>query len=414
MTGGARAFLAIGGGALLALVCVASAADRSGVPLDILPAPLAPRAAFLAAQRAVLAGDAEVARDRAVAAVAANPMDADAIALLGAAAVAAGDDAAAHSAFTVAAQLGWRNEATQLYWLGVGLELPDFSVAAERLDALLRSDRRSAATDLALAHLEASTPGRAALVAQLLAAPDWRDALVASTAGLTGARLAQRIAVLRQAGAAGMPLDCRVVARPVQALFAGGDFAAAARLWFGTCDRDQDAGQTVRDGGFERAGEGFGTAFEWQTHASGDMDVSVAQAPSPLRGMALRVAIQGNVPRAVASQAVGLAPGRYRIGARAVDAVGRESRAVRMTLACLGRGEDRLTADSRALPAEVKVPATACALQRLRWIVDPQLLGPERLVWIDDVSVTARPLAPQEQQRQHTTREPSFQGGSRP
>lgn len=186
------------------------------------------------------------------AAVAASPLDAGASALLGAVALKAGDPVAAHEAFAVSARLGWRNRAAQLYWVGVGLEAQDYALAAERLDALLRTGQRSAAIDAAILQLEASPAGRAALAAQLLPAPGWRDAFIASTAALSGTPLARRIAVLQRARVGGMPIDCKAVAATVRTLFARGATASAANLWHATCAptgpnaRARDMEQTPR------------------------------------------------------------------------------------------------------------------------------------------------------------------------
>ncbi|WP_343762627.1 hypothetical protein [Sphingomonas molluscorum] len=219
----------------LALACLASAADRMGVPLGLLPARLAPGAAIQTAREAFVSADPMAARARAAAAVAASPMDAGASALLGAVALKAGNPVAAHEAFAVSARLGWRNPAAQLYWLGVGLEAQDYALAAERLDALLRTGQRSAAIDAAILQLEASPGGRSALAAHLLVASNWREAFTASTGALSGTALARRIAVLQRARAGGMPVDCKAVAATVRTLVDRGDRKAASDLWRAAC-----------------------------------------------------------------------------------------------------------------------------------------------------------------------------------
>ena len=247
----ARATLTILGAVPLAVVCLASAADRRGVPLGLLPARLAPGASIRAAQETFVSADPVAGRTRAAAAVAASPMEADASALLGAVSLKLGDPEAAHDAFAVSARLGWRNPAAQLYWLGVGLEAQNHRLAAERLDALLRTGQRSTAVDAALVQLEASPAGRAAIAGQLVAAPGWRDAFVASTGALSGTPLARRIAVLQRARAAGMPVDCKAVAAAVRVLFTRRAPAPAADLWRATC---APAGGTgLRTGSFETA-----------------------------------------------------------------------------------------------------------------------------------------------------------------
>jgi hypothetical protein len=381
-----RATLALGGTVPLALACIASAADRRGAPLELLPPLLAPHASLEAARGAAIAGDPEHAMAAARLAIAANPMDADAVALLGAGAMAAGDEAAARGAFTVAAELGWRNPATQLYWLGVGLELQDYQAAADRLDALLRVGERSPATEAALVYLEASSQGRAALAERLISAPPWRDGFAASTVAVSGVQLAHRIAVIRQASAAGRPIDCRAIAHPTRVLFARGDADASAELWFGTCGRE------ASDEGF--AAVRYGIPFEWQARASGDMDVSFGPPPAPLQGVGLRVAVQGDLPRAIASRAVRLKPGIYSVDAGVVDDRGRPSEAVRMALTCLGSKPAGNATGPYALPAHVEVPAASCTTQQLDLVVDPQRLGGTGAAWIGDFTIRASKAAP--------------------
>ncbi|MFV1918788.1 hypothetical protein VPH46_05090 [Sphingomonas sp. MJ1 (PH-R8)] len=223
-----------------------------GVPLGLLPARLASGASIRAAREAFVSADPMAARARAAAAVAASPMNAGASALLGAVDLKSGDPLAAHDAFAVSARLGWRNPAAQLYWLGVGLEAQDYALAAERLDALLRTGQRSAAIHAALLQLEASPAGRSALATHLLAASNWREAFVASTGALSGTPLARRIAVLQRARAGGMPVDCKAVAATVRTLFDRGAWQAASHLWRATCAstgpnaRTRDVEQTTR------------------------------------------------------------------------------------------------------------------------------------------------------------------------
>lgn len=245
-----RQMLALAAAAVLALACIASAADRGGTGTRLLPARLAPGATLETARQAAVAGD-RAAGTRAGAAVAAHPINADALALLGAAALADGDATTADAAFTAAAQLGWRNPATQLYWFTVGLGLGDARVTAERLDALLRTGHRSRATELALATLEASPRGRAALAAQLAQAPAWRDAFAADTATLSGAALDRRVAVLARARSAGMQVDCGALTAAVKTLVARGSPHPATRLWRATCAAgaaaSEAASRTARD-----------------------------------------------------------------------------------------------------------------------------------------------------------------------
>jgi hypothetical protein len=101
------------------------------------------------------------------------PVDPGSTAMFGAARLAQGDEPGAEKAMLVAAQLGWRIQFTQAYWLGRALQLGDMRVAALRLDALLRVTPELVNNDLYLQPFETTQEGRAALVARLALAPDW-------------------------------------------------------------------------------------------------------------------------------------------------------------------------------------------------------------------------------------------------
>lgn len=128
--------------AIFALAALASGLDRISEyrpdGATAVPPPFRVNAARVLAGRALAANRLVEATEQARHAVRRDPADARSAGLLGSALLVSGDAAGAERAFTVSAAMGWREPATQLYWMSVALEQGDLEVASQRLDALLR------------------------------------------------------------------------------------------------------------------------------------------------------------------------------------------------------------------------------------------------------------------------------------
>ena len=119
-----------------------SGLDRSAQQREIdarlVPAPLRSGVLFAQARQFIDAGIAGSAFAPARLALARDPANPAAPALLGAALAGKRDHVAADRAFRVAARLGWREPLTQLYWFQVSLGQNDFINAVLRFDAIAR------------------------------------------------------------------------------------------------------------------------------------------------------------------------------------------------------------------------------------------------------------------------------------
>lgn len=156
---------------LLALLAYAALTLGSGLDrlaakepglAHFVPSAFAAEAHRAMAARALRSGKVE-ALTAAQGAVAADPIDPHSAALLGGSSLLSGQPQQADRAFRVAAQLGWRDPLTQLYFMNQALRSGNADLAALRLDALLRQNPLLPVRDMVLSQFEASSQGRNAL-----------------------------------------------------------------------------------------------------------------------------------------------------------------------------------------------------------------------------------------------------------
>ena len=173
----------------------------AGLMLAYALAALASGMERMAAQRAGPPADLATAR----AGFSAQPLSALAAGALAAAEWRAGNGAMAERVFRHAAQLGWREPATQLYWLQVAAAAGQWGNAAKRYDALLRVDPRRAALAELAAPLEGAGAGRTSLARRIALRPHW----LADYADLA----AEREGAVRPGAAAHVPVGRNDAAR---------------------------------------------------------------------------------------------------------------------------------------------------------------------------------------------------------
>ncbi|MCA1661542.1 MAG: hypothetical protein LC648_05065 [Novosphingobium sp.] len=265
------------------------------------------------------------------AAVAADPADPAAASALGLARLNAGDGAGAEAAFRVAGRLGWRDLPTQIYWLGVAAEVGDHAAAAERADAILRQNVALLEQPRLLAALEATPGGRRALAARLATRPPWFAEYLDRTFTLSPDDLAARARVLEEPALRAAAIACGEVRGLGRALVERDRAAQGRRLLGRFCGAD--GGSRLRDGGFERARLDQAAGDGWRFAGAGGLEVRLTDA-SAVGGRAAVVDSRLPFRTVFASQALALAPGRYRIGWRARDAAGRASGRIAVRLAC--------------------------------------------------------------------------------
>lgn len=391
----ARLLVALPVALLLGVASIASALDRADVQNGLsalLPTLLRGAANTRAAQAALDDRRPADALRFATAAVVGDPLNADAIAALGAAQIATGNDEDAFNSFTVAGGRGWRNSFVQQYWLAAALDAGDVGVAAQRLDALLRLGVTAPLVTQALYLLETTPKGQTALARRLAANPAWAATYVGGMRDLDMQALTNRLLVLTQAADSGLSIECDSVAVAAAGMFDKGEFARSAGIWKGMCAPNTHRA-TIVDGGFENGVNApVGVPFEWEFLSAPGVEATLAPAPPPLRGRALSIRIQRSIRQTVAVQSLTLAPGRYRVTARIVDDQGRAADGLAITVQCLTLASAPRTASVPLLepqtpPFLLDVAERGCSAQRLRVVALPVGSGIAATRWIDDIAI---------------------------
>lgn len=302
-------------------LATASALDRISAIRPALtsrvPAPFAAQALRIEARNLLDTGQPQRALKVAEAALARAPLDPESPALLGLARLQTGDDRAAERAFVVAGKLGWRIPSTQAYWLDRALAANDYTVAAMRLDALLR--QRPALVDerSLLDPLERNPAGQEALAARLLARPGWLAAYLSRVAGLDRGRLLQRATVMEALAQRGVAAGCESVAPLVAALIDNAAVVEAHAVWRRHCP-GASAG-LVHDPRLAGATiDQDRSQFAWVFLGHADVSLVLESAAQP-GARQLSIDSTAASPRLVVRQLVLLRPGSYRLSWRSAE-----------------------------------------------------------------------------------------------
>lgn len=305
---------------LYAAVAAASGIDRMTVESPslerLVPRPFRSLADSSAAQIALTRkdyGQVEVAATRAVAE---NPMNRDAVGLLASAHLLREQPEKADAAFRVSGQLGWRDVPTQLYWYGVGIDSGDYTLAAQRADAILRADPNYANANAVLQPLESDPRGREALIARLIEKPNWLVLYTTPTADSDDAALARKAGILKELSNRGVALGCKMVNRLVFQLVDRGMRDAAIDMWSSHCSR-APAGKLLFDPEFQVLAAERQSPFDWRTFNSGDVDVRSVVQPGGQR--VAEASNESSITVPILAQTVELAPGSYRVRVDASD-----------------------------------------------------------------------------------------------
>ena len=386
-----RDFAGLVGAGLFALAALASGLDRiSEYRPEVaaaVPPPFRVNAARVLAGRALAANQLAEATEQARHAVRRDPIDARSASLLGSALLVSGDAAGAERAFTVSAAMGWRDPATQLYWMSVALEQGDLEVASQRLDALLRQSPQFASRAQLLAEFEATAEGRAALARRLADAPVWGrnyfvDGYLIPPAGIARRGLVAEILSTRMR-------SCSLVAPTTFNLVSTGQIESGKRVWRGHCQSGGDTGN-IADGSFSGANLSKPlTAFDWRWPDDGSIGLSLEPAPG-FNAPTLHVTTSASRERDFATQLTVLAPGAYRAHWRAQAGSGAPAAAIRLSVACTPEtrrplASELIDAKTGHFAADLDVPA-GCPAQSLAFSVAP---GSDP-VTLDDVTITRR------------------------
>jgi hypothetical protein len=269
-----------------------------------------------AAATAIVRNDAPSAVADARAAVAHDPVDPDSTALLASALLLIGDNDGSAKAFRTAALFGWRNLATQIYWLEAAFQVGDFAVAADRADAVLRTHPAFGQFDQVLKPFEDNPLARSFLVEKLDGQPPWLGAYLTLNDTAPDALVNRRVSVLLDAKWAAHPLGCRPVAQFTSALLGQDRRADAERVWNLHCPERAVHGY-LADADFASIGAREPFPFAWRIRRSGDVHVGAETGPGGTRDVVLQNS--ASTTRQVLYQALALPPGNYRLRLNLAD-----------------------------------------------------------------------------------------------
>jgi hypothetical protein len=182
--------------------------------------------------------------------------------------------ARAHAAFTVARKFGWRDPATQTYWIGAGLAQYDLPTAVRHLDAMMRGAPGLLETRTVLTTMEGDAAGRSALITRLREGPVWLDSYAASMPELPPPAFARRIALLRDAAVFNHRPGCRPVSDAVNRLaYQANRYAEAAQLWQLACAPARS--ELIGNGDFAAEPAEPATPFDWTLPGAGGVSAAI-------------------------------------------------------------------------------------------------------------------------------------------
>lgn len=348
-------------------------------PIAVRLWPTSSTAAASFAELMLLARKPQDAEASARSALAGKPQDAEALRVLGLSAEAQGDDALARQAMTMAARLGWRDSATQLWMLRRALAGRDFESAAQHADALLRVGQQPRPIFALLRFVAAQPDGSDPVASRLADRPSWREGFFADAAALQDGQVAGFARLFPALESAGSAPTRYEVAPFVLRLLKSGQLPAARNLLrrYGFADGRSPSG--LYDGGFDRFAETMpriseSTAFEWgivekvRPLISVDSDAEARGRPT------LRLRNGEDYRGTVIRQMLTLGPGRYRLSYRTDKPLASiQTPTARWNVDCwpgarrLNDGQRDLGGPEgdRTITYEFSVPAQGCAAQRL-------------------------------------------------
>jgi hypothetical protein len=379
-------------GATLAFVALAlgngldRASARNPELARFVPNFLAAEAHRSKAATALRAGDKQRAIAAAEQAVMADPIDPRSTALLGATQLAAGQNVKADRSFRVAAQFGWRDPLTQLYFMNAALNAGQPRLAALRIDAVLRQAPDFPVRDMLLAQFEFSPQGRAALAERLALRPAWTQAYLLHTSMLDLPVLRARAEVVGSLTA--KPWGCDVIYPLVLRLAEQGGPIEARQLWQVHCPA---ATPGIADPHFTAIPQSrYPVPFEWNLIGSGDVSaMPAAQARPGTTGLLVRVG--GPTARPVAWQQIAVPAGRYRLSWTAQLESGEPAGKAMLSLSCSPTGRSPvasvpLAGSKGQFLAPISIDAVCIAPYLTLWLAP----GSEE-VRFDDLVLTRLP-----------------------
>ncbi|MBX7540895.1 hypothetical protein [Qipengyuania sphaerica] len=311
--------------ALLTVLVLVTGLDRAGAPMPGMgPFSQSYRARVLAAQLE----DSQPASEQARQLVRYAPLRQGHLSLLALSLAYDGEEDAASQALAAALAAGWRDTRAQGLAVEQAIRGKEYAIAAQRIEALLRSDPDGDVTRAALALVAADAPSREALAGAMARNEPWATAALGGAATLDAGPLQDRLALIDAAREKGYRPDQLGARRFAQRLFER-DPAAASSAWTALLGPGERASTGLWQGGFAGLADAelrTRGPFEWRRIPGSPLKIGT-------EGEALMIDGRASAADTVAIQHLMIEPGAYALAWRTAERA-RGEPAITLTLQC--------------------------------------------------------------------------------
>jgi tetratricopeptide (TPR) repeat protein len=350
-------------------------------------------------------GDLDAARGWAQQALRSDPLDAQALTLLGLIAERKGDHQKADVLMRIAGARTWRDEATQAWLYNRNVRRGDYVHALPHIDAMIRVDPESESRLFpVLASLTLKTAAFKALTDFLAASPTWRKAFLDQLSAQLAdqSRLVELYAMLGQSD--NPPTKTELVPY-LDRLVRDGAFTQAHKVWLDTLPpklRTIDTHPFNRD--FELPLDGL--PFNWVFTLAPGADIQIVPSPDSARKRVLRVQFSGaRVHFANVKQLMLLAPGDYNFSGRLKTEDLQTSRGLWWRIFCADDPDNTLAHTELAsgtvpwtdFTVAFQVPAENCKAQWLQLELPARIESENQIegqVWYQYLQISVRTPGP--------------------
>lgn len=263
-----------------------------------------------------------------------TPLDADTLAMFAFSAAQRQDEQLAASTLTIAGRMGWHQPSVQTFWLQAAIAAQDWTVAAQRMDALLRTGAPTELWQDALSTLLAQPQGLKAMAVQAANNPDWTSkALVTvDTDPVDPQMLANRLALVELAWKQGLRIDCTALAQLTNATVNAGLANRGNALWSWHCDPGSLGRNGTLDLSTSDSVDPTRSLFGWTAISSGRFSVNLTSNSE--RGATIHIDSSSMTSENVARRLLTLRPGKYRLSWTAAPADGQTTTGVSFLVRC--------------------------------------------------------------------------------
>jgi O-antigen ligase len=262
----------------------------------------------LAAEVQLASRHLPAARTLALRALMRSPLDPAAVRTL---AVTAPGGGASSNAWTVAANMGWRDPPTQVWAMRRAFRNGEFEIAALRADALLRTGREAGTLFLGQIRSFAQNPEfRREFLKRLALNPGWRLSFFSMPADVPDEQLQAAVATLRDLASGGAKPRRAEARDAIAALINKKRYSEALALYHLVVGPQFTSGRTLTDSGFGFSTDDYltkTTPFDWRITNQPGANASIEASGR----RTLLISSDGETKAQVASRYVALAPGNH-------------------------------------------------------------------------------------------------------